>query len=170
MPLLAHKGTRRPFAPLFRNPHLQMIAGHYWPRPKPDPQAPIERRLFPTEPGTAVLVESQRPQGPAKGEVVMVHGLEGSSQAGYMLGLSAEALRRGYAAHRMNVRTGLYHGGLTGDLLAVLRQMQTEGRGPFFLAGFSLGGNVVLKFAGELGSDAAGWIGGVCAASTPLDL
>src|SRR5262249_42935059 len=58
----------------------------------------------------------------------------------------------------------------TSDLLAVLRELQAEGRGPFFLAGFSLGANVVLKLAGELGEQARGWIGGVCGVSTPLDL
>jgi predicted alpha/beta-fold hydrolase len=48
--------------------------------------------------------------------------------------------------------------------------MRDSGRGPFYLVGFSLGGNVVLKLAGELGAAAPGWIAGVCAVSTPLDL
>ena len=64
----------------------------------------------------------------------------------------------------------LYHAGLTGDLLAVLRALRAEGRAPAFLAGFSLGGNVVLKLAGELGEAAADLLRGVCAVSTPLDL
>ena len=45
----------------------------------------------------------------------------------------------------------LYHAGLTSDLLAVLREFRSEGRAPAFLVGFSLGGNVVLKLAGEMG-------------------
>jgi predicted alpha/beta-fold hydrolase len=136
--------------------------------------------LFRTEPDVEVLVQSQRPEGQARGEIVMVHGLEGSGDAGYMWSLSGAALSTGFAAHRFNLRTcggtehlcrTLYHAGLTSDLLAVLRQLHAEGRrGPFFLAGFSLGGNVVLKLAGELGEAAKGWIGGVCAVSTPLDL
>jgi predicted alpha/beta-fold hydrolase len=64
----------------------------------------------------------------------------------------------------------LYHAGLTADLLAVLRVLREEGRGPVFLAGFSLGGNVVLKLAGELGAAARPLIRAVCAVSTPLDL
>jgi predicted alpha/beta-fold hydrolase len=168
-----------PFQPLFRNPHVQTIAGHYWRRPATDPQWAVERRLFQTEPHVQVLVESQRPEGNVRGDVVMVHGLEGSGSAGYMRSLSAAALASGFAAHRFNLRTcggtehlcrTLYHAGLTSDLLAVLRQLQAEGRGPFLLAGFSLGGNVVLKLAGELGEQARGWIGGVCGVSTPLDL
>lgn len=162
-----------PFVPLFRNPHLQTILAHYWKRP--DAAVPLERRLVETEPGVQVLVESQRPPGEARGDIVMVHGLEGSGSAGYIRSLSAAALGDGFAAHRFHMRTcggtehlceTLYHAGLTSDLLAVLRQL---GR-PVFLVGFSLGGNVVLKLAGELGARAEGLVEGVCAVSTPLDL
>jgi predicted alpha/beta-fold hydrolase len=167
-----------PFQPLFRNPHLQTIAGHYWKRPSGD-AFPVERRYVQTEPGVQVLVESQRPPGRAAGEIVMVHGLEGSGEAGYMQSLSAIALRAGFAAHRFNMRTcggterlsqTLYHAGLTSDLVAVLREFRREGREPAFLVGFSLGANVVLKLAGEMGEDALPLVGGVCGVSAPLDL
>ncbi|MBZ5620742.1 MAG: alpha/beta fold hydrolase [Acidobacteriia bacterium] len=166
------------FEPLFRNAHLQTVAGHYWKRPSGD-AFPVLRRFYLTEPDVQVLVESQRPPGEATGEIVMVHGLEGSGEAGYMQGLSAAALRAGFAAHRFNMRTcggterlcqTLYHAGLTSDLLAVLRELRGEGHAPVFLVGFSLGGNVALKLAGELGEDAATLVRGVCAVSTPLDL
>lgn len=165
------------YQPLFRNSHLQTVAGHFWPRPRVT--APVERRLYRTDPSTQVLVESQRPAQPAAGEVVLIHGLEGSGEAGYMRGLSAAAVRSGFAAHRFHMRTcggtarlcrTLYHAGLTSDLLAVLRVFREEGRGPVFLAGFSLGGNVALKLAGELGEAARPLIRAVCAVSTPLDL
>lgn len=168
-----------PFRPLFRHPHLQTIAAHYWPRPRTHAAVPISRRLFPTEPGIQVLVESQRPPGTAAGEIVMVHGLEGSGDAGYVRGLAAAALRAGFAAHCFHMRTcggteryadTLYHAGLTGDLAAVLRAFRDEGRAPTFLVGFSLGGNVVLKLAGEWGGEARCLIRGICAVSTPLDL
>jgi predicted alpha/beta-fold hydrolase len=96
-----------------------------------------------------------------------------------MRSLSTAALYAGFAAHRFHMRTcggtealcrTLYHAGLTSDLIAVLRQLRGEGRAPAFLVGFSLGGNVVLKLAGELGAAAADLVRGVCAASTPLDL
>jgi predicted alpha/beta-fold hydrolase len=165
------------FQPLFRNSHCQTVAGHFWPRPRAS--APVERRLYRTDPDTQVLVESQRPAEPAAGEIVLIHGLEGSGEAGYMRGLSAAAVRAGFAAHCFHMRTcggtarlcrTLYHAGLTSDLLAVLRVFREEGRGPVFLAGFSLGGNVVLKLAGELGEAARPVIRAVCAVSTPLDL
>lgn len=167
------------FVPLFTGGHAQTIASHYWRRPLDTVEFPVTRRLYRTEPKVEVLVESQRPRGAARGELVMVHGLEGSGEAGYMRGLSQAALDAGFAAHRFHMRTcggtehlcpTLYHSGLTSDLLSVLREMAAEGLGPVFLAGFSLGGNVVLKLAGELGEDAPALFRGVCAVSTPIDL
>jgi len=169
----------RPFDPLFRNPHLQTIAAHYWKRSDERTRYPVESRLYRTEPDVQVLVQSQQPEGPVAGEIVIVHGLEGSGEAGYIRSLSAAALGAGFAAHRFHMRTcggteslcrTLYHAGLTSDLLAVLRQFRDAGRGPAFLVGFSLGGNVVLKLAGELGEAGRRLIRGVCAVSTPLDL
>jgi predicted alpha/beta-fold hydrolase len=169
----------QPFDPLFRNPHLQTIASYYWKRPPDDARFPIERRLYRTEPDVQVLVESQRPGGPVKGEVVMLHGLEGSGRSVYLRSLSVAALSAGFAVHRFNMRTcggtehlcrTLYHAGLTTDLLAVVRALKDEGRGPVFVVGFSLGGNVAVKLAGELrekGPDLLGGVGAVCA---PLDL
>src|SRR5689334_21380439 len=124
-----------PFRPLFRNPHLQTIAGHLWIRNGEERRFPLERRLYQTEPGVQVLVESQRPNGRAAGHVVMVHGLEGSGGAGYVRSLSGEALRKGFAAHRFHMRTcggterfsnTLYHAGLTSDLLSVLKTILRE--------------------------------------------
>ena len=167
------------FRPLVRNPHLQTILAHYWKRPDSDGHFPIQRRLFRTAPNVQVLVQSQRPSGEPRGEIVMVHGLEGSGDAGYMRSLSHAALRAGYAAHRFHMRTcggtealctTLYHAGLTSDLVEVLRTLRAEGRPPVFLVGFSLGGNVVLKLAGEFGDAARDLVCGVVAASTPLDL
>jgi uncharacterized protein len=168
-----------PFRPLFRNPHLQTVAGHYWRRPRAEPDPPVERRLFRTEPEVQVEVLTEGPPGEAAGEIVMVHGLEGSADANYMQRLGGAAVAAGFAAHRFNMRTcggterlcdTLYHAGLTSDLLAVLRALRAEGRATAFLAGFSLGGNVVLKLAGELGDAAAELIRGVVAVSTPVDL
>jgi predicted alpha/beta-fold hydrolase len=168
-----------PFQPLFRNPHLQTVAAHFWPRDGQETRFPLDTRLYRTEPEVQVLVQSQRPQTDAAGEIIMVHGLEGSGEAGYVRGLCGLALRAGFGAHRFHMRTcggtehlsgTLYHAGLTSDLLSVLRQLGNQGRAPIFVVGFSLGGNVVLKLAGELEADALPVIRGVCAVSTPLDL
>jgi len=166
-----------PFRPLFRNPHLQTILSHFWRRPDTH-RFPVLSKFYQTEPDVQVLVTSQQPESP-RGDLVMVHGLESSSAAGYIRSLAARALERGYAAHTVHMRTcggtehlcpTLYHAGLTSDLLAVLEEFRRDRRSPVWLVGFSLGGNVVLKLAGELGERAAELIRGVCAISTPLDL
>ena len=109
----------------------------------------------------------------------MVHGLEGSSDAGYLRSMSQLALEAGYAVHRQNMRscggtesecTTMYHAGLTSDTLFILRRLQIAGSTPRFLVGYSLGGNVALKLAGELGRNACSLLDGVCAVSTPIDL
>ncbi|MCU1235152.1 MAG: alpha/beta hydrolase fold, partial [Candidatus Solibacter sp.] len=161
------------------NPHVQTIAGHFWRRPRAGVEFPVTRRLIQTEPAVQVLVCSQRPHGECRGEIVMIHGLEGSGEAGYIESLSARALHAGFAAHRFHMRTcggtehlceTLYHAGLTSDLLVVLRQFRSEGLDPAFLVGFSLGGNVALKLAGELGEQGPEVLRGVCGVSASLDL
>ena len=112
---------------------------------------------------------------------MIIHGLEGSSAAGYACSLAQALLQEGYAAHRFNMRScggteqhsgrGLYHSGQTGDVCEVVRQIRTEDGKPFVIIGFSLGGNVALKLAGELGAGAADeGIVAVCAVSAPIDL
>ena len=139
----------------------------------------MEARLYRTEPQVQVLVHTQRPSPAPLWQVVLVHGLEGSSQSGYMKSMAQAALVAGFAAHRFNMRScggtealcpTTYHSGLTGDLLFVLRQLAQQGPAPIFLVGYSLGGNVALKLAGEQGEEAPALLAGVCAVSTPIDL
>lgn len=169
----------QPYRPLISNPHLLTIAGNFWPRRLDGRQYPVESRLYRTEPDVQVLVQTQKPRNEPRGEVVLVHGLEGSAEAGYMRTMAHAALDRGFAAHRFNIRTcggtehlanTLYHSGLTVDLRSVLSQFRDQGRTPAHLVGYSLGGNMVLKLAGELGEAAASLIATVCAISTPIDL
>ena len=114
------------------------------------------------------------------GEIVMVHGLEGSGRAVYIRSLSAAALRAGFAAHRyQHAHLRRHRASLPHALPRRSHQRPdwrccansgAEGRGPIFLVGFSLGGNVVVKLAGELGESGPELLGGVCAVSAPLDL
>ncbi|MCU1328182.1 MAG: alpha/beta hydrolase fold [Bryobacterales bacterium] len=168
----------RPFEPLFRNPHLATITANFWPREYDFSEYPMQRRLIQTDADTQVLVQTQFPKGEAVGEVVLLHGLEGGGDAGYCVSTAWHALQCGFVAHRFHMRTcggtenlckTLYHAGLTGDLHAFLKQNAAEGRHlPVFLIGYSLGGNVGLKLAGELGE--TDLIAGACAISTPIDL
>jgi predicted alpha/beta-fold hydrolase len=169
----------QPFRPLVANNHFLTLAGNFWPRRLDTERYPVESKLYATEPGVQVLVQSQRPPGEARGEIILAHGLEGSGESGYMRSLSQAGLEAGFAMHRFHMRScggtahlcpTLYHAGLTADLLSILEQFRKQGRPPAYLAGFSLGGNMVLKLTGELGQGADSLIAGVCAVSTPIDL
>ena len=172
------RADMRSFEPLFRNPHLLTILGNFWPRKYDFARFPLESRFIRTDEDTEVLVQTQRPEGTPRGEVVLLHGLEGSGDSGYIVSLAWDLLNAGYVAHRFHMRTcgntehlckTLYHAGLTADLFSFLQQLRAEGSGlPVLLCGFSLGGNVSLKMAGELGD--TDLIDGVCVVSTPIDL
>ncbi len=165
------------FRPLFKNPHVQTIAGHFWKRP-PEP-APLENELFQPEEGVQILIQSQYPATGRRGDVVLVHGMEGSGSSGYVRSMASTLFHGGFAVHRFHMRTcggtermsrTLYHGGLTSDLIALLRAFRDRECGPVFVVGFSLGGNVALKMAGELGEGAHSLVRGICAVSAPIDL
>lgn len=169
----------RPFRPLFRNPHLATIAGNFWSRPESERRWPVEATTYRTEPDVEILIHSQRPQGAPKGHLVLIHGLEGSSDAGYARSMAYRALERGFAAHRFNMRScggtehlaaTNYHAGQTSDVRSFLSHLRSQQEEPVFLVGFSLGGNVALKLAGELGKHARDLIAGVCSVSAPIDL
>ncbi len=169
----------RPFHPFFKNPHLSTIAGNFWRRPDSARRWPVQPVVYETEPNVKVLVHSQRPDSTPRGELVMVHGLEGSSNAGYARSLSHAALTAGYATHRVNLRScggtehlalSKYHSGQTSDVLHILRELRRTTEAPLYLCGFSLGGNVSLKLTGELAGEARTLLTAVCAVSTPIDL
>jgi uncharacterized protein len=168
----------KPFEPLFKNSHLATIAGNFWRRPESEVRWPVRDVLFEPEPGVQLLVRTQTPERP-HGELILVHGLEGSSESGYARGMAAAALAAGYTTHRYNMRgcggspwhpKANYHSGQTGDLLHVARERKRASGLPIFAVGYSLGGNIVLKLAGELGDRGSELFAGVCAVSAPIDL
>ena len=111
--------------------------------------------------------------------VVLVHGLEGSSEGTYMMGMARAFNRRGWDALALNFRgcsgepnrlLRSYHSGATEDLRRVTEHGIRLGYERVALVGFSLGGNVVLKLLGELGENVPrGLVGGV-GISVPCDL
>ena len=112
--------------------------------------------------------------------LLLLHGLEGSSQSQYMLGNADKAWRAGWNVIRMNMRNcggteilspTLYHSGLSGDLRAVAEFFADRfGLGQMAWAGYSMGGNMVLKAAGEYGDAAPAWLRAVVGVSPVLDL
>ncbi|MFZ1803112.1 MAG: alpha/beta fold hydrolase, partial [Nitrospira sp.] len=123
---------------------------------------PQEARLFPVEPQTQLQGfchwQGDRMASPT---AVLVHGLEGSSESRYMRGIAAKAYRAGFNVIRLNQRTcggtehltpTLYNSGLSGDYRMILNELaHREGLDRIWLIGYSMGGNLVLKAAGELG-------------------
>jgi predicted alpha/beta-fold hydrolase len=112
--------------------------------------------------------------------VLLVHGLEGSSFSQYMLGNSARAWAAGCNVIRMNMRNcggtedlspTLYHSGLSADIAAVIKTLASEkGLRAFALVGYSMGGNLVLKLAGEVGANGPDYLKAVVGISPAMDL
>lgn len=104
--------------------------------------------------------------------VVLVHGLGGSSQSGYVVRAAKAALKLGIDCLRLDMRgadrrgADLYHAGLSSDLDAVVRALRARYR-CCYLLGFSIGGHVCLKYAADY-SD--GGCTAVAAITAPLDL
>lgn len=176
--------AQKPFRPhpLFISGHAQTISGYAWPRRfRMTEHRHDEERLFEIEPGIQLLGycrwQTNRKTHPT---LVIVHGLEGSSDARYMLGTAAKAMRAGFNTVRLNLRNcgntehlthTLYNSGMSGDLLSVADEFfDRDGLRDIFLAGFSMSGNIVLKLAGENGEKISGRIAGVCAVSPSVDL
>jgi predicted alpha/beta-fold hydrolase len=112
--------------------------------------------------------------------LVVVHGLEGSSESAYMLGLAKKGLAAGMNVVRMNQRNcggtegvapTLYHSGLSRDVAAVAQNLIEQDRiSKFAPVGFSMGGNLVLKLAGEWGREGPSQFRAVAAVCPAMDL
>ena len=139
-----------------------------------------ERRRFQVEEGVELgsLCHWQGDRQSAA-TVVLVHGLEGSSSSQYVVGTADKAFAAGLNVVRMNIRgcdvsmpcESLYHSGLCGDIGAIVRELIDHDRLPrIALAGFSMGGNMVLKLLGEWGNDAPPQVKAAVAVSPGMDL
>jgi predicted alpha/beta-fold hydrolase len=147
-------------------------------RPLPRPRAARERWELPD--GDFLDVDRLAGARADAAVLVVCHGLEGSSRAPYVRGLLAAARARGLAALAMNFRgcsgepnrlPRFYHSGETGDLAHVVERLVAERPGrPVLLSGFSLGGNVVVKYLGERGDALPAEVRGAAVISVPFDL
>lgn len=161
------------------NSHLMTVAASRKPRRHRLP--PATERLFEVEPGSRILGHCHWQRVPQQHPtLVLVHGLEGSSDSSYMKGTAEKALRAGFNAIRLNQRNcggtehltpSLYNSGMSGDCRAVLAELIERDCLPeIFFAGFSMGGNLVMKMAGELGADTPGPLGGVVGVAPTVEL
>jgi len=164
------------------HPDLQTLSAHFWPgRFRSRDLTGDEERLFEVEPGSKILGRCRwHTNRKAHPTLVMWHGIEGSSSAGYMLSTAAKAFRAGFNVVRMNVRNcggtdhltpSLYHAGLTDDARKVIDELINKDQmARIIIAGFSLGGNQVLKLGGEYGDRAPAQLRGLIAISPSTDL
>lgn len=159
--------------------HAQTIAGSFAPRKFTLPRG--EERLFRVDAETQLCGVCHWQEGKRRDlpVVVIVHGLEGSCDSKYALGIADKAWARGFHSVRMNQRNcggterltpTLYNSGLSGDYRAVLMELISEGFEQIFFVGYSMGGNLVTKMAGELGAAAPKELKGVAAVCPALDL
>jgi uncharacterized protein len=166
--------------PWLANPDLMTVAGSLWRRRFTCLSAPVDR-LVETEPGTRILVRCHwQPEARQYPTLVLVHGLEGSSESGYMLGTAELAWQAGFNVARMNQRNcggtdhltpTLYNSSLSCDVRAVIEELVGRDRLPeIFVAGYSLGGNLALKMAGEMGERAPAELAALALVSPSLDL
>jgi predicted alpha/beta-fold hydrolase len=169
------------FVPRPRLKHGHWMTVYCWAAPRrlqlPDPEA----RFFQVTADTQVLAhcywQADRRSRPT---LLALHGLEGSSTAHYMRGLADKALRAGFNAILLNQRNcgdtehlgpGLYHSGLTDDAAFVIRELASrDGLDRVVAAGYSLGGNLTLKLAGENDPGSLPSLKAVCAVSPVLEL
>jgi predicted alpha/beta-fold hydrolase len=162
-----------------RGAHAQTLAGNFLPRPNLLP--PPEERLFQVEPEAQVLCHCHwQPTRQKRFTILLVHGLEGSSQSKYIIGTGCKAWQRGWNVVRMNVRncggteklcSTLYTSGLSRDVQRVATALiEQDGLEAIGLAGFSMGGNQVLKCAGEWGASAPREVRAIAAVSPACDL
>ena len=165
---------------LLRNAHLMTIACAFWPRRYPALASPSVRE-FEVETGSRIRAECHwQPEPRRHPTLVLVHGLEGSSESGYMRSAADKALRHGFNVLRLNQRNcggtehltpTLYNSGLSGDVRAVILELiERDGLPEIFAAGFSMGGNLVLKMAAEMGTAAPPELRGVAGVCPAIDL
>jgi hypothetical protein len=159
-----------PFRParFLASAHAQTIAAHFL---RSTRSPPVRRERWTTPDGDFVDADVLD-GGPA--QVLILHGLEGSSRAGYVVECLRQAARRGWGAVALNFRgcsgeanllARSYCSGDYGDALFALQRMKGS---PRFAVGFSLGGNVLLKLLAERHDEAR--VDAAAAISVPFDL
>src|SRR5437879_4859257 len=166
--------------PLLKNGHAMTIAAALVPRRFKIP--PAEARRFQVDKDSWLLGHChwQSEKNKHVPVLVLVHGLEGSSDSNYMRGIAEKAFHQGFHVVRLNQRNcggtealtpTLYNSGMSADYRAVFEELSNaDGFEQVFFAGYSMGGNLVTKMAGEFGAAVPKALRGVGAVCPALDL
>jgi predicted alpha/beta-fold hydrolase len=170
------------FRPWFwlRNPHLQTVLGVYW-KGSGFPHASVRRRVRLPD-GDQLVTHDTAPSAWRPGDpvAVLVHGLGGCHRSGAIVRLARLLIARGVRVVRLDLRgtgagfplaRGCYNAGCSADVRATLAAVhRLTPESPLWLAGISLGGNVVLKLAGEAAEHPMPYLRRVATVAPPVDL
>src|SRR5262245_16742474 len=166
--------------PALRNAHRMTLYG--WGNPRYFPMLPPPTvRFFDVDHDARVLAHCHwQPRKWERPALLLLHGLNASSDAHYIRGIAAKAFARGMNVVRLNQRNcgntehlsaGLFHSGLTADARFVIDELTAVDRvGDVAVAGYSLGGNLALKLAGEYGDRPPVALRAVAAVSPILEI
>ncbi|MCH9617122.1 MAG: hypothetical protein SP4CHLAM5_04740 [Chlamydiia bacterium] len=167
------------FTPLLKSPYYQTVLANIVDFGKEPPSKPHFVKLAD---GDVLSLEVSTPKGwtEEKGTVVLLHGLCGSSKSPYIKRIAKKVYNSGRQAIRINMRgcgigaglsKNIYHSGCSGDIKKVLQDIKKHfPRTPIILVGFSLGANVTVKLAGELGQEDSSLLKAAFAVSPPVNL
>jgi predicted alpha/beta-fold hydrolase len=172
----------KPFRPhpLLKNGHTMTIAAVFLRRHFV--LSHTEERCFQVDSDSRILGHCHWQKGKDRDTpvLVLVHGLEGSSASNYMLGIAEKAGQRGFHVIRLNQRNcggtelltpTLYNSGMSSDYRAVFEELSSgDGFSRIFFAGYSMGGNLVTKMAGEFGDSVPKALRGVAAICPSINL
>ena len=165
-----------PFRPAWycRGRHLQSVWGYFL---RKHPRIPWRRERWDTPDGDFLDIDFFGADEPDAPTLLLLHGLEGSTDSHYVRGAAARAHSLGWRTLALNYRScsgeqnlkpKFYHCGETGDLGFVAGRILERFTGPIVIAGFSLGGNVLLKWLGESGDKVSARIRGAACISPSL--
>jgi predicted alpha/beta-fold hydrolase len=173
MPVVASSSYRPPF--YLGNAHLQTV----WPTlfRKVD-GVDFERVRLPTPDGDFLLLDWLRGSSPGAALAILSHGLEGNSRRPYITGMARALRAQGFdvlawnfrgCGGELNTNSRFYHSGETADLRMLIEQA-TAGYSQICLVGFSVGGNVTLRYLGEAPDRVDGRVERAVVFSVPCDL
>ena len=166
--------------PLVRNSHAQTIIAAYWTGPAAIYQARQHFVVF--DDGDQIVLHDDSPGNWKLGDrvVLMIHGLGGSHRSGYLARTAAKLNARGIRTFRVDLRgcgagstlaKRPFHAGCSDDIAQAVEVLSLLCPGsPVTLLGFSMGANIVLKLAGEMGGGRIGGVDSVMAVAPPIDL